>query len=533
MSEHSPDAQLREGEATAAVRRRHAERWRELVDTFLPVEDAGSPWRFSREAEPGDPPQGFKLHVSATVLDAVAVMEACAPVLASSGTLFKSVETLDTLAQLNSGLRHGFSQVGKFMTVYPRDPADAVRLAEQLDRCTAAFQAPAVPFDLPYRAGGCVYYRYGGFAPLIVEESDGSRSPAIRDPNGKFIADMRGPGRAVPDWAVNPFQPVPEPYHPSSPLLTQVLVYDVLSQRGKGGVYKGVDIRSTPATYCVVKEGRLHGETGWNGIDGRGLLLHEERVLRALPAEIGAAEVLSAFDLEGHRYLVLEQVDGEPLVAICSRPRAKLPVEEALAAAAAAARVVARIHVAGWAWRDCKPANLMLTRDRRLRPLDFEGAVRLDDPCHEPYGTPAFAPPELRQGAVTGSNLPEDLYALGATIYQLLTSFQPALDDAVLAAGTFHDRRLPVGVLRKGVPPAVRDLVAALLDEDPRRRPDAAEAAATLDRYAGSLPAPEAPVRRRPRRPRADDDEPVERLPGRDLRVVRNPRRRRRLALAA
>ncbi|HYZ78122.1 MAG TPA: hypothetical protein VE596_12195 [Gaiellaceae bacterium] len=524
------DARRPDAAAARTARLRHAERWRELVDTFLPLEDGDSPWRFSRVAEADDPPQGFKLHVSATVLDAVAVMEACAPLLASTGTLFKAVASLDTLGQLNSGLRYGFSQVGKFMTVYPKDPEDAVRLAAELDRRTAGLRAPPVPYDLPYRDGGCVYYRYGGFAPLIVEESDGFRSPAIRDPTGKFVPDQRLPGKAVPDWIVNPFDPAAERFDSESPLLTQVLVYDILSQRGKGGVYRGVDIRETPATYCIVKEGRLHGETGWNGIDGRGLILHEERVLRQLPASVAAAEVRTAFDVEGHRYLVLEHIEGEPLVALCMRPRAKLRVEEALAAGAAAARVVARIHAAGWAWRDCKPANLMLTPEGAVRPLDFEGAVQLDDPCDEPYGTPAFTPPELRLGAVTGTNLPEDLYALGATIYQLLTSFQPDLDE-VLAAGTFHDRRRPLGTLRKGVPRAARALVAALLDADPLRRPEAAEAAATLERYAGSLPAAEAPVRRRPRRSRQDPE--VERLPGRDLRVVRNPRPRRRLAVAA
>ena len=513
-----------------STRVRNNERWRELLDTFLPLEDGDSPWRFSRAAEPDDPPQGFKLHVSATVLDAVAVMEACAPLLASTGTLFKSVETLDTLGQLNSGLRYGFCQVGKFMTVYPKNPEDAVRLAGELDRRTAEFRAPSVPYDLPYRDGGCVYYRYGGFAPLMVEESDGFRSPAIQDPKGKFVPDQRLPGKAVPDWVVNPFVPVAERVDPASPLLTQVLVYDLLSQRGKGGVYRGVDIRETPGTYCIVKEGRLHGETAWNGIDGRGLVLHEEHVLRQLPSSVAAAEVRTAFDVEGHRYLVLEHIEGEPLVALCSRPRAKLRVEEALATGAAAARAVASIHDAGWAWRDCKPANLMLTPEGAVRPLDFEGAVRLDEPSDEPYGTPAFTPPELRQGAVTGTNLPEDLYALGATIYQLLTSFQPELEE-VLAAGTFHDCRRPLGTMRKGVPPSVRALVAALVDADPLRRPAAAEAAAILDRYAGALPAAKAPVRRRPRR--SIGDPAVEALPGREVRVVRNPRRRRRLAVAA
>jgi len=116
-------------------------------------------------------------------------------------------------------------------------------------------------------------------------------------------------------------------------------------------------------------------------------------------------------------------------------------------------------------------------RRRQVRPIDFEGAVRIDTPSGVPWGTPGYAPPELDRGPVTGSNLPEDLHALGITIHQLYSSFVPVreLDDK-----SPMPKVPPLGVARKGVHQRTRALVAALTDPEPRNRPSAAEAAADL-----------------------------------------------------
>jgi hypothetical protein len=518
-------------------------RWEQLVREFLPVTgDPPSLWRYSREGRPDDAPQGFKLHVSATVLNAVEVFTAVAPWLRESGTLFKSVRSLHDLSVLNSGLRYGFSQVGKFMTVYPPDAASAVRMAATLHELTARFQAPAVPFDLPYAERGCVYYRYGAFRTIEIEEEDGRRTMAVRDPSGKLVPDRREPGHAVPAWAQNPFRVFHEPVDPASPLGTQVLVFEALSQRGKGGVYRAVDLRELPARFCVLKEARRNGDVTWDGQDARAFLRHEETMLRQLADRVPVPRPLGSFAVSGSEYLLLEFIDGQPLVARCADPRRKMPVPLALAYGVRVARLMASLHAAGCVWRDCKPLNLLETTTGELRPIDFEGAVLVDEPSEFPYGTPAYAPPEVREGAVTGTNLPEDLYALGATLYHLLTSYQPQSDDSGPAMGTFHERRLPLGRLRKGVPSRVRALVAELMHADPRRRPSAAHAAEVLAPFADEGLITGAASRLDPS---AGDDvvpsewlkpSPAEDIPGLAPVRLRNPgkrARRRAPALAA
>src|ERR1700738_877760 len=69
--------------------------------------------------------QGWKLHVSATVKSAEDVLLAVLPVLLSAKVTFKVALSPAHLADLNDG-RGGLSQVGKFVTVYPRNDISAV-----------------------------------------------------------------------------------------------------------------------------------------------------------------------------------------------------------------------------------------------------------------------------------------------------------------------------------------------------------------------------------------------------------------------
>ena len=117
-------------------------RWAELCRSYLPLRPEGSIWRYSRGLLPCDPEQGWKLHVPATVLTAGEVLGAVAPLLKSRGVLYKATATLDELDKLNSGVHYGYSQVGKFLTVYPRTDEEAVLLARGLDRLTRGMEAP-------------------------------------------------------------------------------------------------------------------------------------------------------------------------------------------------------------------------------------------------------------------------------------------------------------------------------------------------------------------------------------------------------
>jgi hypothetical protein len=438
--------------------------WRNLCDLYLPITADGSIWRYSREPTPADPEQGWKIHVAATVHTASEVLEALAPYLRRRAALFKAPVSLYELYKLNSGILYGYSQVGKFLTIYPPSAEEATRIARKLHRVTHRMSAPAVPFDFQYREDSCVYYRYGAFKVLEVENPRGDHVYAIRNPQGALVPDLRS-SPTVPDWATDPFLPKAPPKTLNipidTPLRTTFKAFDAVAQRGRGGVYQALDLSVKPARLCILKEGRKDGEVSWDGRDGSWRVVHEAAVLNALShAHVDVPRVYSSFKAATHHYLAMELIEGESLNQWLARKRRRLTVLLALRYSASIARLVKQIHSAGWVWRDCKPGNIMITKDRGLRPIDFEGACPIHDPDPFPWGTRSYVAPEWSDTFLGQSRLPEDIYAMGAVIYLLFSGSPP--DDS---------KPVPLRQLRSNVPLEICELVSELLDHDPRRRP--------------------------------------------------------------
>lgn len=449
------------------------EHWRELCVRYLPVSSENSVWSQSRRTNDRDPNQGWKLHVSATVLNAHRVLERVAPLLIGNGTLFKAPSSLVELRRINSGVEYAYSQVGKIITVYPRTQAEAVILARRLHRLTRCISAPAVPFDIQFRPSSNVYYRYGSFTSLDIENPDGTRTPAMRDAQGDLVPDLRAPGKAKPDWVDDPFGASHETFAQAAtnPLASTYRVFRALIQRGKGGVYQAVDLSAQPPRLCLIKEGRRLGELGWDRRDGRWRIKHEERILSLLRERgVDVPLVYSSFELEGNYYLVCEFIDGESLHQFLYRRQRRLSIARVLQFGLQLSTIIAQMHSAGWVWRDCKPANLLVTKAGQLRPLDFEGACEINRTERLPWVTPAFTrPADTHQGTRALLGVDDDLYALGVVIYLLLTGTLP--DSTNL---------LPIRKLRPNTPQEVRELVWELIDPAARTRPDARDTANRL-----------------------------------------------------
>ena len=466
----SPEKQPRRG--YLAIGRALEAEWQALSARYLPILPHDSVWRISRGPAGDDAEQGWKLHLSATVLTAGRILKRVAPLLHAEGVLFKAPRSLEELRKLNCGLYYGFSQVGKFITVYPKTAQQAAALAGRLDRLTRRQAGPVVPYDQPYRRDSRVSYRYGSFSRMEIENPDGTRTPALRDPAGELIPDRREPGAAVPPWLDDPFPRAPRRRNAArrDSLWRFFKVFEAMSQRGKGGVYRALDLSAEPARLCVVKEGRRNGETDWDGRDGYWRVRYEAGVLARLAAVgIRVPRVYAAFRAGRHYYLVTEFIEGESLQQLLFGRRGQLPLRLALDYAIKLADVVERIHAAGWVWRDCKPLNVMVCPDGRLRPLDFEGACRDDAPDEVPWGTTGYIPPELLEDRFPDERRPEDLYALGVTLHQLITGRTPDAGPPP-----------PVGRLRRRVPREIKAIIAALLDDTPESRPAARQAAEDL-----------------------------------------------------
>lgn len=157
--------------------------------------------------------------------------------------------------------------------------------------------------------------------------------------------------------------------------------------------------------------------------------------------------------------------------------------ETVLSVAAQAGRALRHAHHRSILHRDLKPSNLILTPDGTLKVTDFGLAkVFALSPLTLPpdaFGTAGFLAPEFFTGRPLTRK--SDLYALGGVIYLLLTGRPPHSAGTTAEFMHKHCYVLPDRPMQfvPKLPPEFDELVCALLNKDPNRRP--ASAVAVLD----------------------------------------------------
>ncbi|MBM4376998.1 MAG: protein kinase [Deltaproteobacteria bacterium] len=201
---------------------------------------------------------------------------------------------------------------------------------------------------------------------------------------------------------------------------------------------------------------------------------------------------------DGAHFLTMEYVDGEGLDAFLRRGPVAPSVAARLAVEIAAGLDAA--HEVGVVHRDLKPANVLLERAGGglgravLTDFGIARALREDERTHDSgvlVGTPAYMAPEQVLSQPVDART--DVYALGLTLYELLTGVVPFVDgaDGILAVALARCHRDPVDPRRfRDVPAALADLVLRCLAREPDARParasDVAESLVTWLRAEAS-----------------------------------------------
>ena len=187
---------------------------------------------------------------------------------------------------------------------------------------------------------------------------------------------------------------------------------------------------------------------------------------------------------DGTVFLVMELLDGQTVDAVLrSRKSKTFGLGETLRVADRLLDVLAAAHDKGIVHRDIKPENIFLTRDGKLKVLDF-GIARLREAhasadatrAGDLLGTPSFMPPEQALGNSDQVDPRSDLWSVGATMFRLLTGrtvhHAESINRVLLAAMTMPAP--PIARVLPSVPPQLANLVdVALAFEQKDRWPDA------------------------------------------------------------
>ena len=253
-------------------------------------------------------------------------------------------------------------------------------------------------------------------------------------------------------------------------------VVGLIGEGGMGAVYRAKDTRLDRFVAIKVL-------TNVNFSD-RERLLRFEQEARAT-GMLNHPNLLTVYDVgsdsEGAPFLVTELLEGETLRSRLER--GPLSPRKAVDAALQMSLGLAAAHEKGIVHRDLKPDNIFLTRDGRLKILDFgiaklTGAAGSDGPTFamaatEPgmvLGTVGYMSPEQVRGEAVDHR--SDIFAMGAIFYEMLSGVRAFKRNSSIETLNAILKEEPPDLIDMlpSLPPAVERLVRRCLEKDREQR---------------------------------------------------------------
>lgn len=472
-------------------------------DFLLPVKKLlRGEWDFHRRAvwfnctPPEDrardlPAQGWKIHVSSSITNALDILKAIVPILDSRNVNFKFSLDKAVLTMMNgkSWERQG---AGKFVTIYPVDQAEFVSLLEELHEVTRGFEGIYILSDRRYKNSKVLFYRYGGIRPLSAANERGEEVSMLISPNGEEVPDERKPVFHVPAWERDPFE---EDVDEDSNFVDQegrialkegrYLVKNVLGFTNSGGIYIADDTET--GEEVIIKEARPFVTFGEDSVT---LLKKEYRFLSLLAdaEETIAPRPIDLFQDWEHHFLVQEFIQGMQLREFSASNNVILLTEPTIEATeryfasfkeifSQLARILKALHGLNIVFSDLSPSNvLILTDPLRVRLIDFEASyeIGVDQPAR--LFTLGFAYRDQMYGEA--SRFESDYFSLGALMHFFLAPFNQIFGISPKSRFTF----LRAVVEDIGFPREVHKTIEALIGNSLEARPQPDEVIRVLER---------------------------------------------------
>lgn len=274
--------------------------------------------------------------------------------------------------------------------------------------------------------------------------------------------------------------------------------YEIRSPLGAGGmgeVYRARDLRLDREVAIKVLPASVTSDAD--------RLRRFEQEARAAAA-LNHPNILAVYQMgtyQGTPYLVSELLEGETLRAhLASAP---LPLQKVISYGLQVAHGLAAAHDKGIVHRDIKPENLFITKDGRVKILDF-GLARLNQSKHAPdrdqtltlqtepgmlIGTVGYMSPEQVRGEAADHR--SDIFAFGVVLYEMLTgkqTFKKATSAETMTA-ILNEEPPSISQLATNTPAAVQRVVHRCLEKNPSQRfQSAADLAFALEAIDGYDP---------------------------------------------
>lgn len=235
---------------------------------------------------------------------------------------------------------------------------------------------------------------------------------------------------------------VPEKHHlqPHTILKGQYLVGCALGEGGFGITYIGWDmflhipvaIKEYFPSGVVIRDQGQHTVSVFAGKDeesflqGRSSFFREAQKVAKFDNNVGVVSVKNCFLENGTAYIIMEYISGINLGAYAELHGGKLTFTETLKLLRTPILTLEELHRASTWHRDISPENLMLTKEGKVKLIDFGSAMESDreKKTRVLMIRAGYSPVEMYSS--TGEDGPySDVYSMAATIYKLITGVTP------------------------------------------------------------------------------------------------------------
>lgn len=248
-----------------------------------------------------------------------------------------------------------------------------------------------------------------------------------------------------------------------------VLHYKVMEELGRGGmgiVYKAHDTKLKRDVAIKFLPHRVSSSK-----EDKERFMVEARAAAALNHP-NIATIFSIEEMDNQTFIVMEYIDGEELKDIISKGLMK--VEDAVNVIIQIAEGLGKAHEKGIIHRDIKSSNIMLTKDKKVKIMDF-GLAKLTDNSvitikGTTLGTAAYMSPEQAQGK--SSTHLSDIWSLGVVAYELLTGELPfrAEHAAAWSYVILNDEPTAPSTIDKRIPQQFDPVILKMLEKNPEDR---------------------------------------------------------------
>ena len=273
--------------------------------------------------------------------------------------------------------------------------------------------------------------------------------------------------------------------------------YEIIREIARGGM--GVVFRARqvslnrPVALKMILAGQLADDTDVKRF-------HTEAEAAANLDHPGIVPIFEVGEHEGQHYFSMGFVEGQSLSQRLAE--GPLPPREAAELIRRVSEAIEYAHQHGVIHRDLKPANILIDQNGNPRVTDFGLAKKLKEDSGltgsgQIMGTPSYMPPEQAGGKRGDVGPAADVYALGATLYALVTGrppFQAATAmDTVLQV--ISEEPVPPRRLNLAVEPDIETICLKCLEKEPTKRyASAAALAEELARFLAGKPILARPV---------------------------------------